>query len=52
MKDSSYLFEGWIACNFDFWSVVFVFNPISTGGGGVFSTPCPVNGSELHNGTR
>ena len=26
-------------------------NPISTGGGGVFSTPCPVNGSELHNGT-
>ena len=28
------------------------FNPISTGGGGgVFSTPCPVNGSELHNGT-
>ena len=24
-------------------------NPISTGG--VFSTPCPVNGSELHNGT-
>ena len=27
------------------------FNPISTGGGGVFSTTCPVNGSELHNGT-
>ena len=26
-----------------------LFNPISTGG--VFSTPCPVNGSELHNGT-
>ena len=25
-------------------------NPISTGGG-VFSTPGPVNGSELHNGT-
>ena len=27
------------------------FNPISTGGGGVFSTHGPVNGSELHNGT-
>ena len=26
------------------------FNPISTGGR-VFSTPCPVNGSELHNRT-
>ena len=29
----------------------FGFNHISTGGGGVFSTSCPVNGSELHNGT-
>ena len=26
-------------------------NPISTGGGGVFSTPYPVNCSELHNET-
>ena len=26
-------------------------NPISTGGGGVFSTSSPVNGSELQNGT-
>ena len=32
-------------------SVESYINPISTaGGGGVFSTPCPVNGSELHNG--
>ena len=28
-----------------------IVNPINTGGGGVFPTPCPVNGSELHNGT-
>ena len=31
--------------------ISWILNPISTGGGGVFSTPCPVNGSELHNGT-
>ena len=29
----------------------FALNPISTGGGGVFSTPYPVNCSELHNET-
>ena len=33
------------------YSLAIGINPISTGGGGVFSTPCPVNGSELHNGT-
>ena len=27
-------------------------NPISTEGGGVFSTSSPVNGSELQNGTN
>ena len=56
LKIYNYITQGIILCSKVDWyehgekySKYFL-NPISTGGG-VFSTPGPVNGSELHNGT-